>query len=134
MNIIETQLALPCANTILEQGLEQRTQKKRTTLGKVDVFFSINRKRYIGEIKSLGDNGSFWYATKALAYSKYYNWCSGESSRPAVIIPKDEMRFEFQIIAGMLKMEIFVFEILKKDVKIYMVGNEPYWKNMGWGY
>lgn len=135
LKILGFQIPLYCPERILTRNSTQKLTfaDGRTTavIGKIDVLFQHKSRVYVGEIKDYNPMAdSFWYASKALAYCEYYKWQTDKKGyHPAVIIPKESIRLEHQIVAGKLGIRIFLF---KKDIngKFLMkaVDNRPHWK------
>ena len=100
-------------------------------IGKIDVMFRYRATNYICEIKDCyKDTGSFWYATKALAYTEYYKWqIDSNDYKPAVLIPLQGLKLEHQLIAGRLDIKMFVFLVASNGtINIKPVDDTPYWK------
>lgn len=86
--------------------------KGTRNIGRIDAVFKKGSKKYIGEIKYQLSPSDFWDATKILAYYEYYKWQlfykeQDYKLHPCVLIPKDSIRLEHQITAGLLNIEIF---------------------------
>lgn len=127
------QIPLFSAEAVLTRGAE-RPKKwffTKTPIGRIDVLMTYKNRTYVAEIKDYNPGAeSFWYATKAAAYCEYYKWQTDKKGyHPAVIIPKESIRLEHQVVAGRLGIKIFLF---KKDIngefKMKLLNEKPHWK------
>jgi Holliday junction resolvase-like predicted endonuclease len=98
--------------------------------GRIDLVVRHKCKTYCVEIKYRHNNSSdFWESLKIVGYTEYYKWqMNNNSFLPAIIIPKENLRLEHQIVAGRCGITIFTVE--EKDNKYYLkvIDDRPYWK------
>jgi len=88
-------------------------------IGRIDFIFRYKSQDYVAEVKRIKNSSSdFWYASKAILYSSYYNWQADKKTKPAIIIKKSKIKLEHLIAAGHANMKVFGFE---KDGDGYIV-------------
>lgn len=133
-SVIGTQIPLYSAVQVLTKDTSLTFPEKPTTsgiIGRIDVIFKYKSTNYICEIKDcFKESGSFWYATKALAYTEYYKWqVESNDFKPAVLIPLKGLKLEHQLIAGRLDIKLFIYSIQSDGmINIKPVDDTPYWK------
>ena len=145
-NICEIRCEVPLLspNNILTQESEfnfNLPEIGKNVIGKIDCIFRYHSVNYVVEIKDVSPGEkSFWEASKALCYCEYYKWqIANNAFKPAILIPESSLRLEHQIVAGRLKISIFVFKkvfvhkigdkIIKRFLfKSRLVGDTPHWK------
>lgn len=125
IKILESEYKLYRAEKVLSREYEEfQHESCKGIIGRIDIIFRYGTKTYIAEIKNLRENGSFWYATKAMAYKEYYMFQTGKRNRnivPAVIIPESHLKIEHRIVAGSLGIEIFSYNKTDSGYKMRKV-------------
>ena len=79
----------------------------RTPIGKIDIYFKYRQTKYLGEIKWTKHRSDFWQALKILGYVNYYEWQEDRRVKPAILIPREHIRLEQEMVAGQLKIALF---------------------------
>lgn len=134
LTVIEVEKRLYSAVKILTQGTEfslPEAIKSQGLIGRIDVVFRHKSENYVCEIKDCSkETSNFWYATKALAYTEYLKWQTGDNDyKPAVLIPQESLKLENQLVASRLKLKIYVYKIQNDGfIKVKEVKDEPHWK------
>jgi len=91
---------------------------KRTrgdVIGFIDVVFTHNGRRYVGEIK-YAEYSNFWMGLKVLGYVVLYKWQFEPTKKifPAILLPIEDIGLSYQLVARKLKITLFGI-IEKKD-------------------
>ena len=101
-------------------------------IGKIDLMFDYKGIRYVVEAK-MHDNDSncFWNSLKVAGYYVYYKWQTGDKNiKPAIIIPAKRMKLEYQIVANILRITIFLSYFEGNGYKLKMIDEKPYWQQI----
>lgn len=98
--------------------------------GRIDLIVKSKSKFYCVEIKyNNKDSNDFWRSLKVIGYTEYYKWQTHNNMYlPAVIIPKDTLRLEHQIVAGRCGVTIFTVDKKGETYYLKMLDDRPYWK------
>ena len=115
---------------VQEQMLYEPEKVKVPVVGRIDLIFTHQGKRYCSELKLLDyTSGNFWDALKILGYTALYNWQNKKSYKPAVMIPINKIKLEHHIIAGKLNFTIFGITKIKDEYIIEIVKADKFKKN-----
>jgi len=99
-------------------------------VGRIDLIFTHEEKRYCCELKLLDYSSSnFWDALKILGYTVLYNWQNKTSYKPSVMIPKKKIKLEHHIVANKLKLTMFEVSKKKGDYIIEIAKADNYKRN-----
>lgn len=105
-------------------------EKEKMGLGRIDLVFRYKRDTYCAEIKYRKcENNDFWDALKIIGYTEYYKWqTDNKDYLPAIIMPKESIKLEHQIVAGRCDIRIFLIYKDGDNYKLKMLDDRPYWK------
>lgn len=127
--IINTQVTLPDAYSIISRDYNKIGGSYTNSVGRIDVIFRYKKEVYIGEIKYYDFSSyEFWDALKVVGYCAYYNWMYKTKHKPAVLMPAGKVKLEHQVVASRLKVQIFTIEKIGMTYKVHLLDDRPYWK------
>ncbi len=128
VNGVEVPLISPIHMFTKGTGLSLPERNNRINIGRIDVVMKYQKTNYVAEIKDYGVS-SFWYGMKCIGYCEYYKWQTDKQSyHPAVIIPKESLKLEHQVVAGRTGITIFTFEKKDGEFSMRLIDDRPYWK------
>lgn len=78
--------------------------------GAIDIIAHDHGTTWAIEAKGHCNGGSFWSATKSIAYSRVYNKLTGERTVPAVLLPHGEVSVGVLLYAQLADVDVFSWD------------------------
>jgi hypothetical protein len=99
-------------------------KKKIPQIARIDLLILWRSRYYAVEIKytpfTISD---FWDALKIIGYTEYLNWQEEPVKKfaPAIMMPKNKIKLENQIVANKLNITLFGIEYINNDYEITQI-------------